>query len=68
MKAQKSKIQHYQRLLTITSVLILSLFVLCQTTHAQNAPNDKSLKSYKMPPNLKNIFRTNIKTKTTQTK
>src|SRR3990172_8338361 len=61
MKAQKIKIQQYQKLLTITLVLILSLFVLCQTANAQNAPNDKSLKSYKKPPNLKKYFQEKYK-------
>ena len=61
MKAQKIKIQQYQKLLTITLVLILSLFVLCQTANAQNAPNDKSLKSYKKPPNLKKYFQDKYK-------
>src|SRR3990172_1902978 len=61
MKAQKIKIQQYQKLLTITSVLILSLFISCQTTYAQDAVKDKSLKSYKKPPNLKKYFQDKYK-------
>lgn len=33
--------------------LVLTLFVFHETTYAQNAPKDKSLRSYKLPSNIK---------------
>ncbi len=55
--AQQSKSR-----MIIASALIL-LFMFCQIAFAQNAPNDKSLKSYKLPPNLKKHLQDKYKDK-----
>ena len=51
----------YQKLLTITAVLILSWALFCLTSYAQTEVQDKSLKSYKLPPRLKNYLQEKYK-------
>lgn len=54
--------QQSQSLRFITSALIL-IFILCQASFAQEAAKDKSLKSYKLPSNLKKHLQDKYKDK-----
>jgi hypothetical protein len=53
VKILNNVIRQNLKLLTTALILVLSLAVFYESGHAQTEVHDKSLKSYKLPPNLK---------------